>query len=44
MEMIKALERMNEIMTKSGITFDDLLSGSIQIRTSLFKEMFGDLD
>jgi Arc/MetJ-type ribon-helix-helix transcriptional regulator len=43
MEMIKALQRMNEIMQKSGITFDDLLGGSDDIRISLFKEMFGDM-
>jgi Arc/MetJ-type ribon-helix-helix transcriptional regulator len=44
MEMIRALEKMNEIMQKSGVTFDDLLSGSGDIRASLFKEMFGDMD
>ena len=44
MEMIKVLERMSKALQKKGITFEDLLEGGGEIRTSLFEEMFGDIE
>ncbi|MGA1793919.1 MAG: ribbon-helix-helix domain-containing protein [Thermoplasmatota archaeon] len=41
MEMIRAMERMRRILDESNITFEDLLEGGNEIRSSLLKEMFG---
>jgi hypothetical protein len=39
-----ALDRMGTLLQEKGITFEDLLEGSSDIRTSLFEEMFGDIE